>query len=95
VTIVRTNITSALPEKHPPTQCARQTSSRDTFPILKETIIKLILGQQPLTYKMSVASITYEFTWDSMSNCHCGALEPTAFTPYMKDKCEVAAARCD
>jgi hypothetical protein len=61
MTIARPDVTAELPKRDPPMQCALQMASEETLPILKEALVKLTLGQCPLTTWVFVANITDEF----------------------------------
>jgi hypothetical protein len=61
VTIVRPVVTAGLPKRDPSTNCALQTASGKTLPILKEALVTLTLGRHRLTTGVSITSITDDF----------------------------------
>jgi hypothetical protein len=62
VTIVRPDITRGLPERDLSTPFVLQMASREILPIMKGVLVKLTLGQLPLTTWVLVTNITDEFT---------------------------------
>jgi hypothetical protein len=58
--IIRPDTTVRLPDRDLPMECALQTASRKTLPNLKEALVALTLGLNPLRTLVFVAGITDE-----------------------------------
>lgn len=61
MTITRPDIAARLPKRDLPTKCALQMASWEALPILKEPLVTLTLGQNPLRTWMFVFIVTDEF----------------------------------
>ncbi|XP_023718761.1 uncharacterized protein LOC111870591 [Cryptotermes secundus] len=60
VTVVRPDIAAGWPERQPNPDFSLQTVSGGSLPILKEVLLTLTLGRQPITMWVFVANITDE-----------------------------------
>ncbi|XP_023716570.1 uncharacterized protein LOC111869344 [Cryptotermes secundus] len=60
VTVVRRDIAAGSPEKQPNPDFTQQTVSGGFLPVLKEVLLTLIMGRQPITMWVFVANITDE-----------------------------------
>jgi hypothetical protein len=61
MTVARPDIADGLPEREPLMECYVRTASGHTLPIMKEVLVKLIMGRRPLIKWVCVANITEEF----------------------------------
>jgi hypothetical protein len=61
MTVARPDIADRLPEREPLVECYVWTASGHTLPIMKEVLVKLIMGRRPLIKWVCVANITEEF----------------------------------
>jgi hypothetical protein len=61
VTIIRPDIAVRLLKKDLPTKCALQMASWEALPILKEALVTVTLGQNPLSSWVFAFNVTDEF----------------------------------
>jgi hypothetical protein len=75
VTINRPDIAARLPKRDPPMKCALQMASWEGLPILKEALVTLTVGQNPLSTWMFGVSVTDEFIQGLDIHTHSASLD--------------------